>query len=121
MPFRRITDHLKAHQWLAVVVDLLIVIVGVFIGIEAANWNTSRQECQEERRYYSQIILDLDSDLTALGDARRFARANDLAGEFFVASLRDEAVARRQPARLASSIVSAGYLYFPRPTRQTYD
>lgn len=121
MPFRRITDHLKAHQWLAVVVDLLIVIVGVFIGIEAANWNTSRQDRQEERRYYGQIIVDLDSDLKALEDAGRFARANDLAGEFVLASLIDDAVARRRPGRFASSIVYAGYLYFPRSSRQTYD
>jgi len=121
LPFRRFTDHLKAQQWLAVVIDLLIVIVGVFIGIEAANWNTSRQDRQEERRYYGQIIVDLDSDLKALRDARRFARANDLAGEFVVASLADDAVARSHPGRFASSLVTAGYLYFPTPSRQTYD
>ena len=121
MPFRRFADHLKAQQWLAAVIDLLIVIVGVFIGIEAANWNTRRHDRQEERRYYGQIIVDLDSDLKALGDARRFARANDLAGEFVLASLTDDAVARRHPGRFATSIVYAGYLYFPHPSRQTYD
>ena len=121
MLLRRFTDHLKTQQWLAVVVDLLIVIVGVFIGIEAANWNTSRQDRQEERRYYGQIIVDLDSDLKAFGDAQRFARANDLAGEFVLASLTDDAVARRHPGRFASSIVTAGFLYFPSPSRQTYD
>ena len=38
MILRRITSHLKDQNWFAVCLDLSIV-VGVFIGIQVANWN----------------------------------------------------------------------------------
>ena len=119
--FRRLMDDFKAQQWLAVGIDLLIVILGVFIGIEAANWNARRQDRQEERRYYEQIIGDLDSDLKDMAEARRFSAQNDNAADFVLASLADDANAVSRPGPFASSIIYAGYLYFPQPNRQTYD
>jgi hypothetical protein len=41
MLLRRITKHVKDQNWLAVFIDFLIVVVGVFIGIQVANWNTT--------------------------------------------------------------------------------
>lgn len=42
MLLRRITEHVKAQNWTAVFIDLVIVVVGVFIGIQVANWNEVR-------------------------------------------------------------------------------
>ena len=121
MVVHRIRDHVRAHHWFATGVDLIIVILGVFIGIEAANWNASRQDRQAEQRYYEQIIGDLDSDLQTSRDAKRFANENDEAADFVLAALANESAARRDPAQLAKSIVFAGYLFFPLPSRPTYD
>ncbi|MCX7554747.1 hypothetical protein OS175_12770 [Marinicella sp. S1101] len=43
MLLRRITEHVKDQNWFAVFLDFLIVVVGVFIGIQVANWNAERQ------------------------------------------------------------------------------
>ena len=42
MLLRRITEHVKAQNWTAVALDFVIVVVGVFIGIQVANWNEGR-------------------------------------------------------------------------------
>ena len=42
MLLRRITKHIKDQNWFAVGVDFVIVVVGVFIGIQVANWNDTR-------------------------------------------------------------------------------
>ena len=42
MLFRRIKTHVEKENWFAVFVDFLIVVVGVFIGIQVANWNDAR-------------------------------------------------------------------------------
>ncbi|MCY7339661.1 MAG: hypothetical protein LH465_06890 [Sphingomonas bacterium] len=118
---RRLVENLRAQQWLAVVIDLAIVILGVFVGIEVANWNERRQDRQEERRYYQQIIGDLDSDMATLATARERSFINDQSAEFVLSSLADETIVRRQPGRFAMSIVRAGFLYLPQPSRQTYD
>ena len=40
MLLRRITKHVKEQNWFAVGIDFVIVVIGVFIGIQVANWNT---------------------------------------------------------------------------------
>ena len=49
MILRRLTANLRAQNWTSVAIELAIVIVGVFIGVQAANWNQARQERQETR------------------------------------------------------------------------
>ncbi|MEM9014369.1 MAG: hypothetical protein AAGB02_04600 [Pseudomonadota bacterium] len=44
MLLRRVIEHVKAQNWTAVALDFVIVVVGVFIGIQVANWNEARSE-----------------------------------------------------------------------------
>lgn len=44
MLLRRITQHIKDQNWFAVGIDFVIVVIGVFIGIQVANWNEARAE-----------------------------------------------------------------------------
>ena len=48
MLLRRITKHVTDQNWFAVFIDFLIVVVGVFIGIQVANWNEERQDRKDE-------------------------------------------------------------------------
>ncbi|MFT5520824.1 MAG: hypothetical protein ACI9IA_001421 [Enterobacterales bacterium] len=47
MILRSVTKHVKEQNWFAVVLDLFIVIFGVFIGIQVANWNESYSDQAE--------------------------------------------------------------------------
>ena len=42
MLLRRVIEHVKAQNWTAVALDFFIVVVGVFIGIQVANWNDTQ-------------------------------------------------------------------------------
>ena len=44
MRVRRLTQHLEAQNWLAVGLDLAIVVVGIFLGLQVSAWNESRQD-----------------------------------------------------------------------------
>ena len=46
MILRSVTKHIKDQNWFAVGLDFLIVVVGVFIGIQVANWNEEQQQQQ---------------------------------------------------------------------------
>ena len=56
MLLRRITQHVKEQNWFAVGIDFFIVVIGVFIGIQVANWNDARVERENKRA----LILRLD-------------------------------------------------------------
>lgn len=59
MVIHRIREHVATHNWFAVAVDLLIVVLGVFIGTQANNWNEARIERAAAAEYRRQIIDDL--------------------------------------------------------------
>lgn len=44
MILRRVIDHFRKQEWTAIALDLIIVVVGVFIGIQVSNWNAERQD-----------------------------------------------------------------------------
>ena len=62
MVIRRIRENATAHNWFAVAVDLMVVGIGVFIGIEAANWNQRRIERAEAAEYRSLIVDNLQAN-----------------------------------------------------------
>jgi len=39
MILRRVIEHFRKQEWTAIGLDFLIVVVGVFIGIQVSNWN----------------------------------------------------------------------------------
>ena len=50
MIYRRAAARLKAQDWLAIAIELAIVIVGVFIGTQVSNLNAERLERQDNAR-----------------------------------------------------------------------
>lgn len=92
MILRRITEHVRTQNWFAVGIDFLIVIVGVFIGIQVSNWNDARAEKARE----ALLLIDLRAEakrndlfaqsigeglLVGADAARRLLRMSD-AGEY---------------------------------------
>ena len=71
MVIRRIREHVSAHNWFAVGIDVAIVVVGVFLGLQANNWNAKRIERAEAEAYRAQIIDNLRANEIDIG-----ARAN---------------------------------------------
>ena len=55
MLFRRVIEHVKAQNRTAVVLDFLIVVVGVFMGIQLGNWNDSRVFAASEKSYLAEL------------------------------------------------------------------
>ncbi len=65
MLLRRVTEHVKALNWTAVFVDLVIVVVGVFIGIQVSNWNETRKMLAVTQTYYQRLMDDLKAEYTS--------------------------------------------------------
>lgn len=61
MILRRVIEHVKGQNWLAVMIDFIIVVTGVYIGIEVSNWNASRLAATEEKRLIAQLVTEVDA------------------------------------------------------------
>lgn len=55
MIFKRAVARLQAQDWLAIVIELGIVILGVFIGTWVANWNAERADRNAVQRLITQL------------------------------------------------------------------
>src|SRR3569833_192638 len=72
MILRRIREHIAHHNWLAVAIDFVIVVVGGFVGIQASNWNQARIERQQAREYRGMLRDDLNGNVVNLTTRRRY-------------------------------------------------
>ena len=63
MLLRRITEHVREQNWFAVGIDLLVVIFGVYVGMQVSVWNEERLERLEEIEFLERIIADLDASI----------------------------------------------------------
>nr|WP_298931333.1 hypothetical protein [uncultured Erythrobacter sp.] len=55
MILRRITKHVREQNWTAIAIDFVIVVTGVFLGIQVGDWNDGRQE----KANYDRALVDL--------------------------------------------------------------
>lgn len=59
MAIRRFRQHVSDQNWFAVAIDLAIVVVGVFLGIQASNWNQRRIDAVKGQIYRAMLIDDV--------------------------------------------------------------
>ena len=63
MILRRVIAHFRKQEWTAIGLDFLIVVVGVFIGIQVSNWNDARAERSIADHHLTEIAEDLQAHL----------------------------------------------------------
>jgi len=58
----RVTANLRRQDWTAVVVELAVVVIGVFIGIQASNWNAERETEGKAARFAESLKADMRAE-----------------------------------------------------------
>lgn len=67
MLLRRLAENLRMQNWKAVAIELFVLTSGVFLGLQAENWNQDRKDRAEAQAY----IERLSKDFTAIRDSTR--------------------------------------------------
>ncbi len=76
MILRRVIKHFRQQEWTAIFLDFLIVVVGVFVGLQVSNWNASRKDRTDEQLFIVRLHEDilLAESLTSRVRTRRIDR-----------------------------------------------
>ena len=61
MILRRLSQSLKEQNWTAIWIEFVLLIVGVFLGIQVANWNSAMQARSKELIALEQLATQFDS------------------------------------------------------------
>ncbi len=63
MMLRRTLAHLRRQDWTAILIELVIVVLGVFIGLQVNNWNEQRQDRGLEKQYLQRLHVDIQRSI----------------------------------------------------------
>jgi hypothetical protein len=96
MLLRRVIEHVREQNWTAIAIDFVIVVIGVFVGIQVANLNEARVERQLVRGHLDEIAGDLRKHLQLDEALRGSARLRIAAVDY----IHQEAFGTRLPTKL---------------------
>jgi hypothetical protein len=125
MLLHRVITHFRKQEWTAIGIDFVIVVVGVFIGIQVSNWNDQRLRSETARTYIERIREDLRANLddfdqrlayfgqvrtNAMGALGALDRPKDMLGEQFLIDTyqASQMLARRLGRDTYDEILSVG-------------
>ena len=119
MILRRLTQNLKDQNWTAIGIEFLLLIAGVFLGIQAANWNEQRETEQKAAVFTERLIDDLRRE--GLRRERQVTYYNEVrvAGEAAAAAL--EGTTPSSNAALLVNAYRATQFMHTASQRATYD
>jgi hypothetical protein len=59
MILRRVIKHFRNQEWTAIAIDFVIVVVGVFVGIQVSNWNQAQTDRGLGEKFTERLKADL--------------------------------------------------------------
>ena len=66
MILRRLAEAIAKQNWFTVMLEVLIVVVGIFIGLQADDWNQERRDRIDEQLYLAELLEDFGANQTSL-------------------------------------------------------
>ena len=63
---KRITRHIREHDWFAVIIEVVVIIIGLMLAFQLDRWREDRVERQEERTYVNRLVSDIEIDIPAI-------------------------------------------------------
>lgn len=74
MIFRRFLQRFHQQQWGAIATELVIVIIGVFIGMQVSNWNEDRATARQAADFTLRLTDDLRKEAWAYESLINYSR-----------------------------------------------
>jgi hypothetical protein len=63
MIFGRIAQSIRTRDWSVLLIELLVVVVGIFLGLQVDDWNEERKENARETAYLERLLADVNEML----------------------------------------------------------
>ena len=70
MLLRRFMRHVTEQNWFAVWIDLLVVVIGIFLGLQVTDWNDARRDRLTEYQYIERLLQTTKENIALLEDAK---------------------------------------------------
>ncbi|MBL8545572.1 MAG: hypothetical protein JNL81_03865 [Hyphomonadaceae bacterium] len=121
MILRRIIAHFRKQEWTAIAIDFVIVVVGVFVGLQVNNWNEARAERAEEYGYLVRLHEDLTRSISTIERTVGMLERQAAGQTVFLDALAQCSVPPDSRDEIEYAISTLGYINAPIFSSRTYD
>ena len=118
MILRRLVTALRKQSWLTVVLELVVVVVGIFLGLQVDSWNDARKDRVLEQQYVASLKADFQADIEELDNAIALAKSRALLGRLLISTI-DKGRVEGDPNEFIWAVYSSFLLNYPSYTRAT--
>jgi hypothetical protein len=113
MIVRRLTNIIKRQDWATVLLEIVILVVGIFLGLQVDSWNEDRKDRNLEARYLERIYGELGADIEEMSYGLELARSRQQMGRLLLRALEDPSVAESNPRTFITAVEQAGWTFVP--------
>ncbi len=118
MILRRLVTALRKQSWLTVVLELVVVVVGIFLGLQVDSWNEARKDRVLEQQYLASLKADFQADIEELDEAIALAESRALLDRLLISTI-DKGRVEGDPNEFIWAVYSSFLLNYPSYTRAT--
>jgi hypothetical protein len=111
----------RQHDWSAVVVEILVVIVGLMLAFQLDRWWEQRGERTQEAEYVQRLIGDIEGDIPDIEYGIQLAEVRLAMADLLMAVSVDTEVALTKPMEFIASVSQAAFTYTPILASHTFD
>ena len=120
MILRRLAEAIRGQNWFTVALEILIVVVGIFIGLQVNDWNQARIDRGLETRYLERLHADLLTDLGRMDRSENLASRRMRQVKRLLDGIADPEVAASQPVQFIEAVEKASWSSFRPLTPNAY-
>ena len=121
MILRRVIEHVRKQEWTAIGIDFVIVVAGVFVGIQVANWNAAVIERREARDAMQRLEEDLRLSIKMTQSGIDFMTENARYSDLLFDRLRACELPEGDRDAFATGLYRLGKIVPARLVRTTFD
>lgn len=121
MILRRLAEALRRQDWVTVGIEFLIVVAGIFVGLQVNDWNEQRKAREAEIVYLERLLSDLDESIADTRNDRDFQVRHAGQGALVLRSLRACRIDPEEQDEFATGLYLLGKIAAVSLARSTID
>ncbi len=109
MIFQRLARAMSRQGWSTILIELVLVIVGVFIALQVSIWNQGRIDRMLEREYIARMYADVNRSIERLDSSQRWVSEAIAAQRLALSALRDGELSEQDRSAFEVGLKMIGY------------
>ncbi len=121
MILRHLADAIRGQNWFTVLIEVAVVVVGIFLGLQVDDWNERRKEHSLERDFIGRLEAEVDANIAVYQTAIQQAESDENLYRNYFDYLNDPAAPSPDESQLLAGLCRVGVKPRPPFDNSVYD